>query len=46
MSVMGTHITQLVPGAATLRAGSFEDTVVITVPVTPSGHGDFHLGTG
>lgn len=41
---MGTHIAQLVPGAAMLRAGSFKDTVVVTVPVTPSGHGDLHLG--
>lgn len=46
MSVMGTHIAQLVPRVATLRAGSFKDTVIVTVLVTPSGHGDLHLGTG
>lgn len=42
----GTHVTELVPGAAPPGAGGFAEAVVLTVAVAPSGHCDLHLGTG
>lgn len=40
-----THVTELILGAAPAGAGGFKDTVIITVLVSLSGHGDLHLWT-